>query len=82
MIVLGITCAGALGAVAARGGRHRGVGPGAPHLPFGTLTINVSGSFVLGVITGLALYHGLESTPKIVVGTGFCGGYTTFSTFA
>ncbi len=50
--------------------------------PWGTFVINVSGSFLLGVITGLALYHGLGSVPKIVVGTGFCGAYTTFSTFS
>ncbi len=50
--------------------------------PWGTFVINVSGSFLLGVITGLALYHGLGSVPKVVVGTGFCGAYTTFSTFS
>jgi CrcB protein len=51
-------------------------------LPRGTLTINVTGSFVLGIVTGLALYHGLGADSRAVYGTGFCGGYTTFSTFA
>ena len=51
-------------------------------MPAATLAINVSGSFVLGVVTGLALYHGFATTPRVVLGTGFCGGYTTFSTFA
>lgn len=50
--------------------------------PWGTFAINVSGSFVLGVITGLALYHGLDAIPKTAIGTGFCGGFTTFSTFS
>jgi CrcB protein len=50
--------------------------------PWGTLVINVSGSLLLGVITGLALHHGLSASDKIVVGTGFCGAYTTFSTFS
>ncbi len=50
--------------------------------PFGTLFINVSGSLVLGFITGLALYHALPNTPRVLLGTGFCGAYTTFSTFA
>jgi CrcB protein len=49
--------------------------------PWGTLAVNVSGSFVLGFITGLALYHALPDAPRIVIGTGFCGAYTTFSTF-
>jgi CrcB protein len=50
--------------------------------PFGTLVINVSGSFLLGIITGLALYHGLAPLPRAAIGTGFCGAYTTFSTFS
>ncbi len=50
--------------------------------PWGTFVINVTGSLVLGVITGLALYHGLGDLPKIAIGTGFCGVYTTFSTFS
>lgn len=49
--------------------------------PWGTLLINVAGSFVLGFLTGLGLYHGLTATPRFVLGTGFCGAYTTFSTF-
>lgn len=49
--------------------------------PWGTLAINVSGSVLLGFITGLALFHGLPQAPKLLVGTGFCGAYTTFSTF-
>ena len=50
--------------------------------PFGTLTINLTGSLALGVITGLALYHGFPTTAKLVLGTGACGAYTTFSTFS
>jgi len=49
--------------------------------PHGTWVVNVTGSFVLGVLTGLALYHGLGKVPKTILGTGFCGAYTTFSTF-
>jgi CrcB protein len=50
-------------------------------LPRGTLVINLSGSLVLGLITGAALYHAFPSTPRVIVGTGFCGAFTTFSTF-
>jgi CrcB protein len=49
-------------------------------LPWGTFVVNTTGSLVLGFLTGLALYHGFPATPKIVLGTGFCGAYTTFST--
>jgi fluoride exporter len=49
--------------------------------PYGTWVINVTGSFLLGVLTGLALYHGFGKVPKTILGTGFCGAYTTFSTF-
>ena len=49
--------------------------------PWGTLVVNVSGSFVLGGVTGLALIHGLDPRLRLVLGTGFCGSFTTFSTF-
>lgn len=49
--------------------------------PWGTFLVNVSGSFLLGVLTGLSLYHAFPKIPKVVLGTGFCGAYTTFSTF-
>jgi CrcB protein len=49
--------------------------------PWGTFVVNVSGSFVLGLLTGLGLYHGVDSTVRVVIGTGGLGAYTTFSTF-
>jgi len=82
MLILGIAVAGAFGAPARyllegyvqRRARRA--------FPLGTLVVNVSGSLVLGFLTGLALYHAFPATPKTVLGTGFCGAYTTFSTFA
>jgi CrcB protein len=50
--------------------------------PWATLIINASGSFLLGLITGLGLHHGLAKTVRVVAGVGFCGAYTTFSTFS
>jgi CrcB protein len=50
--------------------------------PYGTTIINVTGSLLLGLITGLALHHGLPPTPTVIIGTGFAGGYTTLSTWA
>lgn len=49
-------------------------------LPVGTMVVNASGSLVLGVLTGLSLYHGLGSHTLAVAGVGLCGGYTTWST--
>ena len=49
-------------------------------VPAGTLIVNVSGSLLLGVLTGLAAFHAAPDTWRIVLGTGFLGGYTTFST--
>lgn len=49
-------------------------------LPVGTMLVNASGSFVLGILTGLSLYHGLGSHALAVAGVGLCGGYTTWST--
>jgi fluoride exporter len=50
--------------------------------PWGTFVINVTGSLALGLVTGLSLYHAFPKTPRVVLGTGFCGAYTTFSTFS
>jgi len=49
-------------------------------LPWATIIINVSGSFLLGLLTGLTAAHLLSADLAAVTGTGFCGGYTTFST--
>jgi fluoride exporter len=50
--------------------------------PFGTLTINLTGSFALGLITGLGEHHGLDASVLTVAGAGVLGGYTTFSAWA
>lgn len=48
-------------------------------IPVGTVVINVTGSLVLGLVTGWAL-RTANSEVLAIVGTGFLGGYTTFST--
>jgi fluoride exporter len=49
-------------------------------VPWGTFVINVVASFVLGVITGAAAH--LSATTVALLGTGFCGALSTFSTFS
>ncbi len=49
--------------------------------PWGTFVINAGGALLLGLIAGLVSYHHLGPVPVAIVGTGFCGAYTTFSTF-
>lgn len=49
--------------------------------PWGTWVVNVTGCFLLGVLTGSALQHGLGHPTVTIAGAGFLGCYTTFSTF-
>jgi CrcB protein len=77
-----VAAAGAAGAVARYLIDRRVVPYHRGPLPVATLLINTSGALVLGLLTGAALYHGLGRSAGAVVGTGFCGGYTTFSTFS
>jgi len=82
VIVLGIALAGALGAPA----RYlvesfvRRVRP--TTFPLGTFLVNVSGSLALGVIVGLGACGTLDADTRTIVGTGFLGAFTTFSTYA
>jgi CrcB protein len=51
-------------------------------LPWGTLTVNLAGSLILGLVAGLVSTHHVPTWVLTVVGTGFCGALTTFSTFS
>jgi len=58
-----------------------------PHLmfPTGTLAINVLGSFVIGVLAGIeeaGRRWGLSDSARLLLMVGFCGGFTTFSSFS
>ncbi len=46
----------------------------------GTITVNVAGSLLAGLLAGAALAHGLNPEVRAVVVTGLCGGLTTWST--
>ncbi|NOG71591.1 fluoride efflux transporter CrcB [Roseicella sp. DB1501] len=54
-------------------------------LPWGTIIINVTGSFLIGLFGTLTLAHGrypVSENLRLFVMIGFCGGYTTFSSFS
>jgi fluoride exporter len=81
VIVLAVLAGGALGAPAryladrAIQARHDSV------FPAGTFAVNLAGSLVLGFLLGAQRHLGLPSAAFALVGTGFCGGLTTFSSF-
>lgn len=52
-------------------------------IPYGTFAANVLGSLLIGIILGLAAKNeSLSQSHTLLLATGFCGGFTTFSTFA
>jgi CrcB protein len=56
-----------------------------PRFPYGTLLINILGSFVIGVVAGLTLTPermGMHPDLRIFLMVGICGGFTTFSAFS
>uniref|UniRef100_A0AAU3H4E4 Fluoride-specific ion channel FluC n=1 Tax=Streptomyces sp. NBC_01401 TaxID=2903854 RepID=A0AAU3H4E4_9ACTN len=50
--------------------------------PWGTFSVNVVGSLILGVLTGAALSGTAGHTVQLLLGTGLCGALTTYSTFS
>jgi len=82
-ILLAVALGGALGSVARYlvgigSGRLFGLG-----FPWGTLIINIAGSFLIGVFAELfALKWDLPQAGRVFLTVGICGGFTTFSTFS
>jgi CrcB protein len=81
-IVLGIALAGFLGALARYGVGFLFPVPATPDaFPWATAFINLSGSLLLGLLTGWLAGRSASSWIGEVLGTGFLGSYTTFSAF-
>ncbi|MDZ7709462.1 MAG: fluoride efflux transporter CrcB [Roseovarius sp.] len=81
MTLLQVAAGGAIGAVMRFGvtvGMARVAGPG---FPLGVLTVNVLGSFLIGVLFVLSFQRGFDHLNPFLI-TGVLGGFTTFSTFS
>jgi CrcB protein len=82
-LILAVAIGGAIGSVARYlvgigSGKLFGIG-----FPWGTLVINVTGSFLIGAFVGLfATKWDLPQVARVFLTVGICGGYTTFSTFS
>ncbi len=82
-LILAVAAGGAIGSVtrlAVGFGVTRLMGPA---FPWGTLLVNIAGSFIIGVLAELfALRWNLTQAWQAFLTVGFCGGFTTFSTFS
>ena len=71
-----VAVGGAIGSVV-RFGIQKGLNVA---FPFGTLTVNLVGCFLIGLLWALSI-KGLNEDKRLLMMTGFCGGFTTFSAF-
>lgn len=72
----------ALGGAVGSAGRYLVSLIGGTSLPWGTFAVNIVGSLLIGFLTGMLGKGILSPEMKLLLITGFCGGFTTFSTFA
>jgi len=81
--LLPIAIGGALGSIS-RYGCQRWIYQVYPHpFPFGTFAVNIAGSFLVGILFGLVEKGDLMSSAwRLFLITGFCGGFTTFSSYS
>lgn len=73
-----VAIGGAIGSVC----RYLVSGMNVASFPWGTFTVNILGSLIIGLAAGLVNKGIASPEMKLLLVTGFCGGFTTFSTFA
>src|SRR5690349_4340338 len=80
--ILIVALGGSLGSVARYVGTRTIDNHFNSHFPFGTFSVNIIGSFIIGIAyAAIARRTGADNW-ALFLGTGFCGGFTTFSAFA
>lgn len=72
---------GGLGSLS-RFGIAKAVAPYAPNFPYATLIANILSCIILGFLMQLSFRNQVDDTYKWLIMTGFCGGFSTFSTFS
>lgn len=50
--------------------------------PYGTFAVNILGCLFIGLLMGLSFGHNISANTRLFLAAGFCGGFTTFSTFS
>ena len=76
--ILLVALGGALGSVC----RYLLSGMNVASWPWGTFVVNILGSLLIGLMVGMVSKGVVSAEIKLLLVTGFCGGFTTFSTFA
>ena len=80
--IIFVALGGALGSAARYAVSQFISGHTASTFPFSTMAVNITGCLLIGLVYGLSARHGfLSDNMKLLLTTGFCGGFTTFSTF-
>ncbi|TMK56793.1 MAG: fluoride efflux transporter CrcB [Actinobacteria bacterium] len=77
LVWVGVALLGGLGALARFGLTLLVADRLHPHLPLGTMAVNVSGAFLLGLLAGASV----DGDARLLFGVGLLGAYTTFSTW-
>lgn len=83
LVVVAVAAGGAIGSVLRYWLSQLFLDRLGPGFPWGTLTINITGAFLIGIVLQLAATRvGMSPYIRVFAATGILGGFTTFSTFA